>query len=223
MIDGAHVLSPGVLRYGMLGLGHAPEAVLGAMNQPHVMANIMTPAISQMRFIEALRKEIGHTRGGSPFSRFLCLNSGSEAVSVAARIADIATKDMTDPGGRYEGCAIRGLTLEGSFHGRTFGALAATDRPAFQEPFLPLMPGVRFVSVGDAVALEEAVDRSRTAAVIVEPVPANYGLLVPRREWLQHLADEPALARHDVGARAAADQADVAGADYRNFTHLFPP
>ena len=109
--------------YGMLGFGHAPEAVLKSMNQPHVMANIMTPSISQMRFIEALRGEIGHTRGGSPFDRFLCLNSGSEAVSVAARIADIATKEMTDPGGRYENCKIRGLTLTGSFHGRT-------DRPA---------------------------------------------------------------------------------------------
>lgn len=109
--------------YGMLGLGHAPQLVLDAMNKPHVMANIMTPAISQMRFIEALRRELGHTRGGSPFTRFLCLNSGSESVSVAARIADIATKHMTDPGGRYEGCAVRGLTLKGSFHGRT-------DRPA---------------------------------------------------------------------------------------------
>ncbi len=109
--------------YGMLGFGHAPDAVLKSMNQPHVMANIMTPSVSQMRFIEALRGEIGHTRGGSPFDRFLCLNSGSEAVSVAARIADIATKEMTDPGGRYEKCKIRGLTLTGSFHGRT-------DRPA---------------------------------------------------------------------------------------------
>ncbi|HWM28113.1 MAG TPA: aminotransferase class III-fold pyridoxal phosphate-dependent enzyme [Woeseiaceae bacterium] len=109
--------------YGMLGLGHAPQAVLDAMNKPHVMANIMTPALSQMRFIDALRTELGHTRGGSPFTRFLCLNSGSESVSVAARIADIATRQMTDPGGRYAGCVVRGLTLKGSFHGRT-------DRPA---------------------------------------------------------------------------------------------
>jgi acetylornithine/succinyldiaminopimelate/putrescine aminotransferase len=109
--------------YGMLGLGHAPEAVLDSMNRPHVMANVMTPNVSQMRFIEQLREELGHTRGGSPFTHFMCLNSGSEAVSVASRIADIATKDMTDPGGRYAGREIRGLTMQGSFHGRT-------DRPA---------------------------------------------------------------------------------------------
>ncbi|HEX2139495.1 MAG TPA: aminotransferase class III-fold pyridoxal phosphate-dependent enzyme [Woeseiaceae bacterium] len=109
--------------YGMLGLGHAPEAVLDSMNRPHVMANVMTPNVSQMRFIEQLHAELGHTRGGSPFTHFMCLNSGSEAVSVASRIADIATKEMTDPGGRYAGREIRGLTMKGSFHGRT-------DRPA---------------------------------------------------------------------------------------------
>jgi acetylornithine/succinyldiaminopimelate/putrescine aminotransferase len=108
----------------MLGLGHAPEAVLKTMNQPHVMANIMTPSVSQMTFVKHLMAEIGHTRdGGTPFSRFLCLNSGSEAVSVGARLADINAKDLTDPGARYEGRPIHGLTLKGSFHGRT-------DRPA---------------------------------------------------------------------------------------------
>lgn len=110
--------------YGMLGFGHAPDKVLEAMNKPHVMANIMTPNVSQMEFVTRLRKELGHRRkGGNPFSRFLCLNSGSESVSVAARIADIGAKEMTDPGAKYEGWVIRGLTLKGSFHGRT-------DKPA---------------------------------------------------------------------------------------------
>jgi len=105
--------------YGMLGLGHAPKVVLDAMNQPHVMANVMTPNVSQMKFIDCLNREIGHTRGGSPFARYLCLNSGSEANSVASRIADINTKTMTDPGARYEGARVRGISLKGSFHGRT--------------------------------------------------------------------------------------------------------
>lgn len=110
--------------YGMLGLGHAPKPVLAAMNQPHVMANIMTASISQVDFVDRLRQEIGHTReGGTPFASFLCLNSGSESMSIASRIADINTRTLTDPGARYEDCEIRGLTLESSFHGRT-------DRPA---------------------------------------------------------------------------------------------
>lgn len=106
--------------YGMLGLGHAPEPVLAAMNQPHVMANVMTANVSQMKFIKQLQKEIGHTcKGGDPYPRILCLNSGSEANSAAARIADINTKKLTDPGARYEGRQIKGLSLKGSFHGRT--------------------------------------------------------------------------------------------------------
>ena len=80
--------------YGMLGLGHAPQAVLDAMNQPHVMANVMTSNISQMEFIASLRQEIGHNRtDAEPFASFLCLNSGSEATSAASRIADINTKN----------------------------------------------------------------------------------------------------------------------------------
>ena len=110
--------------YGMLGLGHAPEEILKAMNQPQVMANIMTASVSQVEFIDRLKREIGHTRtGGTPYASFLCLNSGSEANSLASRFVDINTRKLTDPGARFAGCKIQGLTLAGSFHGRT-------DRPA---------------------------------------------------------------------------------------------
>ena len=109
--------------YGMLGHGHAPQNVLDAMNQPHVMANIMTASFSQKRFATALRKEVGQRRKDSPYAKFLCMNSGSEAVTVACRIADVNAKLMTDPGGRHAGKTIRKLALTGGFHGRT-------DRPA---------------------------------------------------------------------------------------------
>jgi len=109
--------------YGMLGFGHTPDAVLEAMARPQVMANIMTPSLSQQRFITALRAEIGHRRGGCPFARFMCLNSGSEAVGLAARIADVNAKLQTDPGARHAGAAIKRVVVKGSFHGRT-------DRPA---------------------------------------------------------------------------------------------
>lgn len=110
--------------YGMLGLGHNPPEVLRAMNRPRVMANVMTANFSQLRFEQALRREIGRHRDGScPFDRFLCMNSGSEAVSVAGRIADINAKLMTDPDGPHAHRKIRRLSLSGGFHGRT-------DRPA---------------------------------------------------------------------------------------------
>jgi acetylornithine/succinyldiaminopimelate/putrescine aminotransferase len=110
--------------YGMLGFGHAPDRVLQAMNQPHVMANIMTPSFSHLRLDEALRAELGQARAdGCPFQRFLCMNSGSEAVTVAGRIADVNAKLMTDPGCPRAGATIKRLSLTGGFHGRT-------DRPA---------------------------------------------------------------------------------------------
>ncbi len=110
--------------YGMLGLGHAPEAVLAAMSRPHVMANVMTPSLSQKRLVDALREEIGHTRtGGCGYESFVFMNSGSEAVTVAARISDVNARELTDPGSRHDGKPIRMLALEGGFHGRT-------DRPA---------------------------------------------------------------------------------------------
>jgi acetylornithine/succinyldiaminopimelate/putrescine aminotransferase len=105
--------------YGMLGFGHAPAQVLEAMNKPHVMANVMTPNISQKNFMKALRAEIGHSTGRQPYARFVCINSGSESVTVAARISDINAKLMTDPGGSHANQPIRLLGLKGAFHGRT--------------------------------------------------------------------------------------------------------
>ncbi len=105
--------------YGMLGFGHAPQPVIDAMARHQVMANVMTPSVSQLRFDAALRAEIGHTRGGCPYSHFLCLNSGSEAVSLAGRFADVNTKLMTDPGAPHAGRTVKRLAVKGAFHGRT--------------------------------------------------------------------------------------------------------
>ena len=105
--------------YGMLGFGHTPESVLAAMAKPQVMANIMSPSLSQLRVTRALRAEIGHSRGGCPYARFLTLNSGSESVSLAGRIADTNTKLMTDPGARHAGKRVKRIAVQGAFHGRT--------------------------------------------------------------------------------------------------------
>ena len=105
--------------YGMLGAGHAPQFVIDAMARPQVMANIMTPSLSHLRLTQALRREIGHTRGGCPYTHFLCLNSGSESVTLAGRLADVHTKLMTDPGAPHAGRKVRRIAVKGAFHGRT--------------------------------------------------------------------------------------------------------
>ena len=109
--------------YGMLGMGHGPSDVIQTMAQNWVMANVMTPSFSQKRLAERLRREVGHTRDKSPFHQFICLNSGSESVTIALRIADVNALAMTQAGGRYEGRTIKLLALSEGFHGRT-------DRPA---------------------------------------------------------------------------------------------
>jgi len=159
--------------YGMLGLGHVPETVLEAMNQPHVMANIMTASVSQMEFIERLRGEIGHTRvNGTPYASFLCLNSGSEAMSMAFRVADINTRVLTDPGGRYEGCKIRGLTLQGSFHGRT--ARPARFSHSCSEQYQKYLASYRdsdyllTVEPNNIKALEAVYDQAENDGVFIE-------------------------------------------------------
>ena len=109
--------------YGMLGFGHNNEAIDAALARPQVMANVMTPSVSQMRFTQALNRELGRHRGSNPYMRYLCLNSGSEAVGLACRIADVNAKVMTDAGGRYAGRTIKRVAVKGAFHGRT-------DKPA---------------------------------------------------------------------------------------------
>ncbi|MBB1472168.1 aminotransferase class III-fold pyridoxal phosphate-dependent enzyme [Luteimonas sp. MC1782] len=105
--------------YGMLGFGHAPQAVIEAMAKPQAMANVMTPSLSQLRLDRALRAEIGHSIGGCPYAAIMCLNSGSESVSLAARIADTNAKTMTESGARHAGRTIKRLVVKGAFHGRT--------------------------------------------------------------------------------------------------------
>ena len=109
--------------YGMLGGGHGPDAVIDSMSNNWVMANVMTPSFSQKRLSDRLLLELGHTRGACPFTKFICMNSGSESVTVGLRIADVNANRLTSAGGRHEGKPIKLLAVEQAFHGRT-------DRPA---------------------------------------------------------------------------------------------
>ena len=109
--------------YGMLGFGHNHAAIDEALARPQVMGNVMTPSISQMLFTRAMDRELGRRRGSNPYTRYLCLNSGSESVGLACRIADVNAKLMTDPGARHAGRTIKRLAVKGAFHGRT-------DKPA---------------------------------------------------------------------------------------------
>lgn len=165
--------------YGMLGFGHTPEAVLNTLAKPQVMANIMTPALSQYRFAQALRREIGHTRNGCPYTKFMCLNSGSEAVGLATRIIDTHAKTQTDPGARHAGNPIKRLVVKGSFHGRTDrpGLYSDSSRKTYQQHLASYRgeDSVIAIAAYDVEALRKAfADAAHNGwfieAVLLEPV-----------------------------------------------------
>jgi len=124
--------------------------------------------------MEHLAERLSDRFGGA--HSFFC-NSGTEAVEAAIKWARKST-------GKTELVA-----LEGSFHGRTMGALSITGQPAKRAPFEPLVPGVRFVT---PETLADAVG-PQTAAIVLEPVQGEGGVkpLDPSTlEQARELADE---------------------------------
>ena len=154
-------------------VGHAHPRVLAAVNEQmatlgHV-SNLYATTPS-----EVLAQRLVDLAGADG-KVFFC-NSGAEANEAALKLARKATGR---PGF---------VATEGSFHGRTFGALAVTGQPAKRAAFEPLPGPVTFLPYGDAAALDEAITDG-TAAVILEPiqgengvVPAPPGYLAAARE-----------------------------------------
>ncbi len=116
---------------------------------------------------------------------FFC-NSGAEANEAAIKLA----RKFAYRKGEPERNVV--LAAHGSFHGRTLGALAATDSPKYQEGFGPLPAGFAHVPFNDVAALEAAIDE-RTACFLVEPVQGESGIVPATSEYLQaarRLCDE---------------------------------
>ena len=102
---------------------------------------------------------------------FLC-NSGAEAVEGAIKFARLTT-------------GLPGIVAaKNGFHGRTLGALSATWRPQYRQPFEPLVPGFVHVPYNDADALEEAIGED-TAAVILEVVQGEGGVIIGNGDYLR--------------------------------------
>jgi acetylornithine/N-succinyldiaminopimelate aminotransferase len=108
---------------------------------------------------------------------FFC-NSGAEAVEAAIKLARRAT-----PAGRY-----KIVTMEKSFHGRTFGAMSATAQSKTHAGHEPLLAGFVHVPFNDLEAVEKAVD-DETAAVMVEPVQGEGGINLPGDGYLAGLRE----------------------------------
>jgi acetylornithine aminotransferase len=157
-------------------LGHAHPALVAAVTeQLSTLGHISNFFASgpQIELAETLLALLDAGPGKVFFT-----NSGTEAVEAAFK--------LTRRTGRTHVVAA-----EGGFHGRTMGALALTAKEAYRAPFEPLPGQVTFVPYGDADALTAAVT-GETAAILVEPIQGEAGVVVPPEGYL-------------AAARAAAD------------------
>lgn len=165
--------------YGTFTFGHRNPAVVAAVKEQLDSIALSGKAFFSKNQADLAEKLAQITPGNLQFS-FFC-NSGTEAVEAALKMAKGAT-------GRP-----KIISSNGSYHGKTLGALATTGREKYRKKFLPLMPGVEFVDYGDIDALVAAVD-DQTACVILEPVQGEGGIIVPPDGYLR--AAREACDRH---------------------------
>ena len=107
---------------------------------------------------------------------FLC-SSGTEAIEAALKLARRVAHDRGKPRHKF-------VAATGGFHGRTMGALSVTGQASYREGYEPLIGEVQFVPFDDPAAMASQID-ANTAAVVLEPIQGNGGVIVPRPDYLQ--------------------------------------
>ena len=173
--------------YGSLSLGHNHPEVTEAVRRVESMPNLLQASVGVL--VGPLAASLAAIEPGGLNKSFFC-NSGAEAVEGALKLARIST-------GR-----TRVIYADGSFHGKSLGALSVTGRSKYKKPFEPLVPGCHAVPFGDIDALETAMREGDCAAFIVEPVQGEAGIIPPPDGYLK-AAEEIC---HAHGALLIADE-----------------
>jgi acetylornithine aminotransferase len=154
-------------------LGHGHPAVIKAVTkQVSTLAHVSNFFAHPQGLLLASRLQ--NMTGDSNARIFFC-NSGAEANEAALKIS------------RRTGRS-RIVAAQGSFHGRTMGALSMTGQPSKREPFTPLLKGITHVPYGDLSAMSRAVTK-KTAMVIVEPIMGEAGVVTPEDGYLVGLRE----------------------------------
>lgn len=161
--------------HAVISVGHAhPRCVDAVAKQVAALGFYSNSVINSLQ--TRLAEKLGKASGYDDYTLFLC-NSGAEANENAMKLASFAT-------GRS-----KILAFSHAFHGRTSGAVAATDNPSIQAPFNKT-PNVDFVPLNDIEAVKSALTSKEYAAVIIEGIQGVAGIYEPTTEFLQELAKE---------------------------------
>jgi len=155
----------------VLGHGH-PAVVKAVTKQVSTLAHVSNFFAHPQGL--RLASRLQEMTGDSQARVFFC-NSGAEANEAALKISRRTGK-------------TRIVATQGSFHGRTMGALSMTGQPSKREPFTPLLKGITHVPYGDLSAMSRAVSK-KTAMVIVEPIMGEAGVITPEDGYLAGLRD----------------------------------
>ena len=158
--------------YGVFSVGHRHPRVVAAV---HAQLDRM-PLSTRTFFNETqarLAEELAHIAPAGVRYSFFC-NGGTDAVEAALKFARKAT-------GKTEF-----VSTEGSYHGKTMGALAVTGREKYRKPFEPMVPGTTFVPFNDLDAAMRAVNEN-TAAIIIEPIQGEGGIHPAQPGYLKGL------------------------------------
>jgi acetylornithine/LysW-gamma-L-lysine aminotransferase len=156
--------------HGVANVGHANPAVIQAMTE-QMQRLVICPNGFYNDQRAQLLAELTRIAPPGLERAFLC-NSGAEAVEAAFKFARLST------GRTKVVAAMRG------FHGRTFGALSATWRKQYRQPFEPLVPGFQFVPYNRLERMQQAMDEG-TAAVILEVVQGEGGVNPGNGDYLR--------------------------------------
>jgi len=160
-------------------LGYADAGIAAAISDALSNGLIHTSNLYQTSAGERLAAKLVDRSFASKV--FFC-NSGAEANEGAFKFARRWARQVgTD-------AKVEIIALRGSFHGRLFASLAATDRPSYRAPFRPLAGGVS-ICERDLTELDSALDEETVAAIIVEPIQGEGGVRVLDTDFLRRLRE----------------------------------
>lgn len=160
--------------YGVFSLGHRHPKVVDAVKRQLDLIPMGSKTFLNKPLADLCAKLAEITPGDLQYS--FISNSGAEAAEAALKIARMAT-GKTDF-----------ISTIGAYHGKTMGALAITGREVYRKPFEPMLPGGCFVPFDDAPAIEAAIT-DKTAAVILEPVQGEGGIIVPSPDYFPRVRE----------------------------------